>query len=78
MTMERSASIMDAIFASQEEEAHARLLKIIQEFLISEAGKHSSKEKGMQNGNSPVPVFVYSYFLRRRQGKNKKFNYQYG
>ncbi|KAG6899687.1 hypothetical protein C0993_007948, partial [Termitomyces sp. T159_Od127] len=36
---------MDAIFASPEEEARARLLKIIQEFLISEAAKHSNKEK---------------------------------
>ncbi|KAG6849921.1 hypothetical protein H0H93_003632 [Arthromyces matolae] len=45
MTMERSASIMDAIFASEEEESRARLLKIIQEFLMSEAAKHSAKEK---------------------------------
>ncbi|KAG5351628.1 hypothetical protein C0989_005551 [Termitomyces sp. Mn162] len=47
MTMERSASVMDAIFTSTEEESRARLLKIIQEFLISEAAKHSAKEKGM-------------------------------
>ncbi|KAG6888734.1 hypothetical protein C0995_006386 [Termitomyces sp. Mi166 len=47
MTMERSASVMDTIFASPEEESRARLLKIIQEFLVSEAAKHSAKEKGI-------------------------------
>lgn len=46
MTMERSSTIMDAIFASPEEEGRGRLLKIMQEFLISEASKHSAKEKG--------------------------------
>ena len=46
MTMERSSTIMDAIFASPEEESRGRLLKIIQEFLTSEASKHSAKEKG--------------------------------
>lgn len=38
---------MDAIFASPEEEGRSRLLKIMQEFLVSEAAKHSAKEKGM-------------------------------
>lgn len=46
MTMERSAVIMDDIFASPDEEPRGRLLKIIQEFLISEAAKHSAKQKG--------------------------------
>ncbi|KAF8648994.1 hypothetical protein AX16_006108 [Volvariella volvacea WC 439] len=45
MTEERSATIMDSIFASSEEEGHGRVLKIIQEFLISEAEKHAAKEK---------------------------------
>lgn len=46
MTKEESAAIMDAIFASEEEEGRARLLKIMQDFLISESEKHSAKEKG--------------------------------
>jgi cohesin loading factor subunit SCC2 len=41
--------IMDATFASQEEEGRARLLKIMQEFLVSEAAKHSQKEKNKAN-----------------------------
>lgn len=36
---------MDAIFASEDEEAKGRLLKIMQEFLISESDKHAAKEK---------------------------------
>ena len=41
--------IMDATFASQEEEGRARLLKIMQEFLVSEATKHAQKEKSKTN-----------------------------
>ncbi|KAJ7903762.1 hypothetical protein B0H14DRAFT_2666173 [Mycena olivaceomarginata] len=43
MTMDRSSVIMDNIFSSSDEERRGRLLKIIQEFLISEAAKHSAK-----------------------------------
>lgn len=46
MTLPRSASVMDEIFASPEEDGRGRLLKIIQDFLVSEASKHSAKEKG--------------------------------
>jgi len=49
MTLDSSAMIMDATFASQEEESRARLLKIMQEFLLSEAAKHAQKEKGKTN-----------------------------
>jgi cohesin loading factor subunit SCC2 len=45
MTLDRSAVVMDEIFSSQDEERRGRLLKIIQEFLISEAAKHSAKQK---------------------------------
>ncbi|KAF6755969.1 protein rad9 [Ephemerocybe angulata] len=45
MTNEQSAEIMDAIFASSEEEGRGRLLRILQGFLISESEKHSAKEK---------------------------------
>ncbi|ELU38190.1 proline-rich protein Rad9 [Rhizoctonia solani AG-1 IA] len=41
MTREDSAEMMDAVFASPQEEAQARLLKIMQEFLLSEASKHT-------------------------------------
>jgi len=46
MTVDRSAVVMDEIFASSEEEGKGRLLRIIQDFLVSEASKHSAKEKG--------------------------------
>lgn len=45
MTLESSAAIMDAIFASSEEDSQGRLLKIMQDFLTSEASKHADKEK---------------------------------
>ncbi|KAF8968942.1 hypothetical protein BDZ97DRAFT_1797116 [Flammula alnicola] len=54
MTMERSALIMDEIFASPEEEGKGRLLKIIQDFLVSEAAKHSAKEKESTKGKSKI------------------------
>ncbi|KAJ1303221.1 hypothetical protein OPQ81_011419 [Rhizoctonia solani] len=41
LTREDSAEMMDAIFASSQEEAQARLLKIMQDFLLSEASKHT-------------------------------------
>ncbi|KAA1473731.1 hypothetical protein DENSPDRAFT_882264 [Dentipellis sp. KUC8613] len=56
MTMESSAMIMDAIFASPEEESRGRLLKIMQEFLLSEAAKHSAKEK--QSGKAGATTDV--------------------
>lgn len=46
MTKERSASIMDAIFASPEEDGKGRILRIMQEFLVSESEKHSTQLKG--------------------------------
>jgi cohesin loading factor subunit SCC2 len=48
MTLDRSAAIMDAIFASPNEEQHVRLLKIFQDFMSSEAAKHSNSEKGKE------------------------------
>ncbi|OBZ71396.1 Protein rad9 [Grifola frondosa] len=45
MTADTSANIMDTIFSSPEEEVRGRLLKILQDFLISEATKHSANEK---------------------------------
>ncbi|KAF8889236.1 hypothetical protein CPB85DRAFT_1441418 [Mucidula mucida] len=45
MTLEESARIMDDIFGSTDVETRGRLLRILQDFLISEAIKHSTKEK---------------------------------
>ncbi|OSD02424.1 hypothetical protein PYCCODRAFT_1410918 [Trametes coccinea BRFM310] len=45
MTAEPSTKIMDSIFASPAEEARGRLLKILQDFLVSEAAKHTANEK---------------------------------
>ncbi|KAJ3806212.1 hypothetical protein F5876DRAFT_80926 [Lentinula aff. lateritia] len=45
MTFDQSATIMDDIFASNDSDRKARLMKIIQEFLVSESIKHSRKEK---------------------------------
>ncbi|KAL5482593.1 SCC2 [Sanghuangporus weigelae] len=44
MTLDSSATIMDAIFASSEDDNRARLLKIMQEFLASESTKHSVQQ----------------------------------
>ncbi|KAF8158512.1 hypothetical protein B0H34DRAFT_797892 [Crassisporium funariophilum] len=52
MTLERSATIMDEIFAAPEEEGRGRLLKIMQDFLVSEASKHSAKEKESSKSKS--------------------------
>lgn len=46
MTLDSSATIMDGIFSSTDEESRGRLLRIMQEFLVSEAAKHTAKEKG--------------------------------
>jgi cohesin loading factor subunit SCC2 len=46
MTKERSASVMDAIFASPDEDGKGRILRIMQEFLVSESEKSSAKLKG--------------------------------
>lgn len=47
MTLESSADLMDKIFESDDQEAHGRLLKIMQDFLLSEATKHAAQEKGL-------------------------------
>lgn len=55
MTAEPSAAVMDAIFAAPEEEGRARLLRILQDFLVSEAAKHAAKEKG-EYGKKSVTI----------------------
>ncbi|KAJ7644375.1 hypothetical protein FB45DRAFT_897682 [Roridomyces roridus] len=45
MTMPYSSDIMDEVFSSPDQEKRGQLLKIIQDFLFSEAAKHSAKQK---------------------------------
>ena len=69
MTLDRSATIMDAIFASPDEESRGRLLRIMQEFLVSEAAKHSTKEKGMSVQVTSPPIL--KLFAESAKGKSK-------
>lgn len=46
MTKEESSKIMDQIFQAPDEEGKGRLLRIMQEFLVSESEKHTAMEKG--------------------------------
>lgn len=68
MTLESSATMMDAIFSSQEEENKGRLLKLMQEFLVSESTKHSAQEKG----NSVLfasPLLAKRAYIRIAEGE---------
>jgi len=46
MTLEASTRIMDEIFQSDSDETKGRMLKILHDFLVSEASKHAEVEKG--------------------------------
>jgi len=46
MILDRSAAIMDDTFASPEDCGRGRLLKIIQDFLVSESAKYSARTDG--------------------------------
>ncbi|KAH8077046.1 hypothetical protein BXZ70DRAFT_709469 [Cristinia sonorae] len=58
LTAEPSAAIMDAIFASEEDDGRTRLLRIMQDFLVSEADKHSTerKDKAKAKANASTDV----------------------
>jgi len=71
MTLERSAVIMDEIFASPEEEGRGRLLKIIQDFLVSEAAKHIAKEKGTVSSMFRVSVVQAKLQSLRRANRRQ-------
>lgn len=45
MTLEPSTRIMDKIFQSDLDETKGRMLKILHDFLVSEATKHAEMEK---------------------------------
>jgi cohesin loading factor subunit SCC2 len=74
MTLDRSATIMDAIFASPDEESRGRLLRIMQEFLVSEATKHSTKEKGIFYFPRMPPATSPILNLSAESAKNKTKN----
>lgn len=46
MTLETSASIMDTIFLSEDDEGKGWILKIMQEFLLSESSKDCLQGQG--------------------------------
>lgn len=71
MTLEQSATIMDAIFVSTEIEGRARLLKIMQDFLLSESAKHSAKEKGALS-ESQTLNHTYTLPAESVKGKSNK------
>lgn len=54
MTQESSAEMMDAIFESSAIEGRARVLKIMQDFLISESSKAATQQKGQLLPHNPV------------------------
>jgi cohesin loading factor subunit SCC2 len=68
MTHESSSQLMDQIFTSEDEEAKARLLKILQDFLGSESAKHSAQEKGI----NPLIILCMSADHRTAAFANKK------
>jgi cohesin loading factor subunit SCC2 len=49
MTEDSSAAVMDAIFGSPDEEDRGRLLKIFQDFLLSQVTKFNEAQKGAQH-----------------------------
>ena len=50
MTLEASTGIMDEIFRSDSDETKGRMLKILHDFLVSEASKHAEVEKEKEKG----------------------------
>lgn len=54
LTAEPSTLIMDSILSSNDDDARARLLRIIQEFLSAEAEKHAMKEREKSKNKGAV------------------------
>jgi hypothetical protein len=76
MVLESSATIMDTIFASLEEESRVRLMKIIQDFLIAEASKHSAMAKG--KCDSFTLHNLWTTACRIKQMEDESFERQHG
>lgn len=67
--------IMDAIFATPEEEGHCRLLKIIQDFLVSEALKYATRGKGRSIDSRRIHLFnVCISESSKKQAKTSSVN----
>ena len=49
MTNPNSATMMDEIFASGDVDSRSRLLRLFQDFLVSESTKHDALKRGMGN-----------------------------
>lgn len=62
MTRPQSATMMDAVFSSSDEDAKGRLLKIMQGFLISECEKHATLQKGTHYLLLILPNVFDAYF----------------
>jgi len=60
MTSEPSTRIMDKIFQSDSDETKGRMLKILHDFLVSEASKHAEVEK--EKGEI-LSIFIQSVLL---------------
>ena len=57
MTLEPSTRIMDKIFQFDSDETKGRMVKILHDFLVSEASKHAEMEKEKEKGaNMPVDI----------------------
>jgi len=67
MTLEPSTRIMDKIFQSDSDETKGRMLKILHDFLVSEASKHAEVEKEKEKG--PIlPGFIRVVLLNTVTG----------
>jgi len=62
MTLEASTRIMDEIFQSDSDETKGRMLKILHDFLVSEASKHAEVEKEKEKG-AVLPTITQRVFL---------------
>jgi cohesin loading factor subunit SCC2 len=47
MLADSSTMLMDAIMSSKDEDMRGRLLKLIQEFLLSQLTQHAEKQRSM-------------------------------
>lgn len=57
MTLEASTRIMDEIFQSDSDETKGRMLKILHDFLVSEASRHAEVEKEKEKG-AILPIII--------------------
>ena len=57
MTLEPSTRIMDKIFQYDSDETKGRMVKILHDFLVSEASKHAEMEKEKEKGKI-LPLII--------------------